>query len=249
MLSKIWIINIILAIFITVSWVGIWRIRQSGVPPIPDISECSIPDAVAEKPRVSEKKLPEPSEYEVIVEKNLFSPDRMAHITAPQESQVVAQELKISGEKVMLYGVVMVDDYKSALINNPSKGSNGKEYRWVKEGEKIDNLKVADIQATHILLNDNELQYKILLFDAKKSQKKETAIQPTKAPEVIQSSREGSPENIKVSSEPAIKKQSAEQPKAVSETPTPKGNGKASEDADYEMIDTPFGMVKRKINK
>jgi hypothetical protein len=148
----------------------------------------------------------------------------------------------------MLYGVVMVDGYKSALINNPDKGSGGREFRWIRQGEIIGNLKVADIQATHILLNDNESQYKILLYDAKKSQKKEAASQTAKATGLIKTGQEESPENVIVGSEPTPPKKSAEQPKAVSEAPS-KGNGKSSGDADYEMIDTPFGMVKRKINK
>jgi hypothetical protein len=83
MLSRIWIINIILAVLIAASWVGIWRVRQSGAPPVPEISRSAGPDAAVEKPRPSEKNLPEPSAYESIVEKNLFSPDRAADKSPP----------------------------------------------------------------------------------------------------------------------------------------------------------------------
>ncbi len=248
MLSKIWIINIALAALIAVSWFGIWSSRQSGAPPVPGVSDVSDADATAEKPKVSEKKAPDPSEYDAIVEKNLFSPDRMANnITI--ESQPVAEELKISGEKVMLYGVVIVDDYKAALINNPSREANAKEYRWVREGETIDNLKVVAIQTRHILLNDDTTQYKILLYDPKKSHKKEAASRTASAPAEVKAGHQASPENVIVGSETAVKKQAAEQPKPASDTPGSGKNVKTSEDSDYEMIDTPFGMIKKKISK
>jgi hypothetical protein len=165
------------------------------------------------------------------------------------ESQPVAEELKISGEKVMLYGVVMVDGYKAALINNPSKEANAKEYRWVKEGETINNLKVVAIQNRHILLNDDTTQYKILLYDAKKSHKKEAASRTASAPAEVKAGHQASPENVIVGSETAVKKQAAEQSKPGSETSGSGRNIKTSEDSDYEMIDTPFGIIKRKKNK
>ena len=248
MLSKIWIINIVLAALIFVSWVGIWSIRHTGGPPIPDINDSPSPDITAEKPRKAEKKMSEPSEYDAIVEKNLFSPERMTNIT-PADSQVVAEELKISGEKVMLYGVVMIDDYKSALINNPSKDKDGREYRWVKEGEKINNLKVVTIKDQYVILNDGQLQYKILLYDAKKKQKKEDAKKLTTAPATDKSGKEGSPENVIVGSETPVKKQpAAEPPKKEPEPEKPKNNLKTS-DEDYEIVDTPFGQIKRKIKQ
>jgi hypothetical protein len=249
MLSRIWIINLVLAALIFVSWVGIWSIRHTGGPPIPDMNDCPSPDITAEKPRKAEKKLPEPSEYNAIVEKNLFSPERATHIT-PEDAPVVAEELKISGEKVMLYGVVMIGDYKSALINNPSKDKDGREYRWVKEGEKINNLKVVAIKDQYVVLSDDQLQYKISLYDAKKKQTKEDVKKPTTAPEINKSSKEASPENVVVGSEAPVKKQPVEPPKKgpEAEPEKPKNNQKTS-DNDYEIVDTPFGQIRKKIKQ
>jgi hypothetical protein len=261
MLSKIWIINLVLAALIAVSWVGIWSIRHAQEPSIPAISDISVSDAALEKTKAAEKKPQEASAYDSIVEKNLFSPDRMANITA-QDSQAAAGDLKISGEKVMLYGVVMIGGEKMAMINNPSKGTDNREYRWVREGDHISNLNVAQIKKDQIVLKDGFQQYQISLFDPDKEKKKEAARTIKEEPKVIstgsadQSAKSnaetGAPE-VKSSApnKEAAKAEEAGKPReSQKDSRVPfKETKRISPDGKYEIIETPLGAARVKIKK
>jgi hypothetical protein len=261
MLSKIWIINLVLAALIAVSWIGIWHIRNAQEPPIPKVSDLPAPDTKADRAKSVEKKPQEASAYDTIVEKNLFSPDRMANITA-QASPVVTEDLRISGEKVMLYGVVMIGNEKTAMINNPSKGSNVSEYRWVKEGDSISNLSVAQITKDQIVLKDGFQQYHISLFDPDKERKKEAVRTAKEEPKVINTgtdNQSGNPQVETVAAEAtssASQKEAAKaegagkstEPQKDSRVPF-KETRKISPDGKYEIIETPLGAARRKLKK
>jgi hypothetical protein len=252
MLSKIWIINLVLAALIAASWIGIWHIRHAQEPSIPTVSDIPIPDATNEKLKTTEKKPQEASAYDTIVEKNLFSPDRMADITAP-DSPAVVEDLRISGEKVMLYGVVMIGNEKTAMINNPSKGSGVGEYRWVNEGDHISNLSVAQIKKDQIVLKDGFQQYQISLFDPDKEKKKEAVRTAKEEPKVISTGTPDQSEKVQAEKGTTEVKSSESQKEsgaAQKDSRVPfKETRKISPDGKYEIIETPLGAARRKLKK
>ncbi len=131
----------------------------------------------------------------------------------------------------MLYGVIMVDDYKKALINNPGDQKTGAKNRWVSEGEQIGNLKVRQIRQDEILLVDGSNSYRVLLYD------------PDKASKISGKSGRQSNKNV---AQPKVISAGAE-PKVVKKK-KPKQTEKVtiSADGQYEIIDTPLGKIKRK---
>jgi hypothetical protein len=208
---------------------SIWDVWHAGTQVFPDKRSV-----VNEKEPMPIKKFPEnivlkESDYQNVVEKNLFSPDRAP---APLETEVsapeVEEEVRISGEKVTLYGVIILDDYKKALTNDPIERSN--EFKWISEGEKIGNLTVQQIAEDNIQLSDKDKVYRILLNDPEKI--KNSSVQsdrksvPSKQPEVISA---------------GVKPQAGGNKKTKQ-----KAEVSASADDEYEIVDTPFGPMKKK---
>ena len=255
MLSKIWIINTILVMLIGICWINILSSRHIQVSSVSEISVAGKEEAMPEKAKTIEKKLTAASDYDGIVEKNLFSPDRAAHITQ-QNSQPAAEDLRISGGKVMLFGIVMMDGYKSALINNPSKEKNAKDYKWVKEGDHISNLKVVQIQKDQIMLSDGATEYKISLFDPDKEKKINAASTLREEPKIINAGGASGPESVQA---PASQEGAPPTAGRRGESKTGGAGGAQSSsiqkkvgvtaDGQYEIIETPLGQIKRKIKK
>jgi len=242
--SKIWIINFVFAVLISACWVGIWKFSHVKVNFISDIAATEKVESPPRLSKTAERNLQPDSEYDVIVQKNLFAPDRMADIQN-QDTQPVAEELKISGEKIMLYGVVMMDGYESALINNPVKDSDGKDYRWVKVGDRIANLKVVQIQKDQIMLNDGISKYRISLFDQNKAKLADSASPVNEKPKIISAEGSAGPRQAKEAPKHIDTGKTAEPGKTT--TSAPKERVKISDDgSEYEIINTPFGTIKRK---
>ena len=116
MFSKVWIINIFLMILIGITSVSIWGIWQKETAVIPD-SVSGETDTILPKKRNMVKPRPRSkSEYDVIVDNNLYSSDRMANIQEIEEPLPGTEEaVEVDGEKVVLYGVIIMNDYKKKV--------------------------------------------------------------------------------------------------------------------------------------
>jgi hypothetical protein len=164
----------------------------------------------------------------VVAERNLFSPERAE--PAPEvseEPEPEVKELSLYGKKVSLYGVILAGDYQSALISNPlRKTADDSEDIWVKAGDTVGELEVTEIRKESILLAEADKKYEILLYDKDKPRPQAEKIEKAEAPTVV-----------------------------VSESKKPEPAQKVSEkkagdsDPEYELVDTPFGKMKRRIRK
>jgi len=234
MVSRVWVINSVLAIALVICMSNIWEVWHTGT------QAFSVKRSVVkEKVPTQIKKFPEhdvlkESDYQNVVEKNLFSPDR---VPAPAENETADPEIKeyvrISGEKVVLYGVIMVDDYKKALINNPGDRKTGAKNRWVCEGEQIGNLTVRQIQQDEILLVDGSERYRVLLYDPEKVSKMSDK-------SVRQNDKDAQPQVIMAGKKNIIPN------KRINKQDNHAKKVTTSTDDEYEIIDTPFGEIKRK---
>ena len=194
-----------------------------------------------------EKGILSDADYQSMVDHNLFSPDRAAPATEAVKTEPVKEEVRISGEKIVLYGVVIFDSYKTALINNPEDQAKGTNDRWVKEGDSIGNLKVQEIRQDQVVLTDSENSYRVLLYDPEKIRKASAAPKSAKSsqPKVVSVGEAPSSQPEAVSgTSPGSTKANAESQKPKKSRQIEKVT--ISKDGQYDLVETPLGQFQRK---
>jgi len=237
-------INGVLAIALVICGMNIWGAWHANTQVIPEKGSAVNNKEVVSIAKISDNKLFDAAAYPEVVDKNLFSPDRAS---APLESETADPEIKadvrISGEKVVLYGVILIDDYKKALINNPGDRKAGSKIQWVSEGDQLGNLQVEKIQEDEILLVDGSDSYRVLLYDPEKAARTSVkrAAKPAEAaqPQVIVAGRKPTAAKQKTGKQ-KTDKQRIDKQNRQAEKISP------ASDNEYEIIDTPFGQIKRK---
>jgi hypothetical protein len=243
--SRIWVINILLAAFVVFFAMMSFDVWSKGDETIPEIQTGKNPEKPLPGKGIIERKMPPDSIYSIVAEKNLFSSDRSEVV--PEKPTQKSGPLKISEKMVFLYGVVVMGDRKKALISNPESGSeankkSGAKEKWVALGDTLGNFNVADIQKDRIILADGANKHEILLYDKNKPARKITA--PEKAaPSTTASNIAGSGPTA-----PAAAAATTAATKAgTGPSPSNVAEGKGAPAAEYKIVNTPFGPVKRKI--
>ena len=222
MFSKIWLINLFLAVF-AISFglkaYGVWSEGEkgsSGVRPIEKSLSLS-------KKRIVTKRMPPESAYSVVVERTLFSPERALPDLQEEEPEVEeVKDLKVSGKKFFLYGVIIMDDYKAALITNPEIKPGKKRQKWVMVGDAVGDFMVAGIKKDMIILAEGVREHKIFLYDKDKP-KAGVPVSKKAKPTVVSTAP----------------KKSTPRPKVSEKKELPEG--------EYKTVSTPFGNIRRKI--
>lgn len=246
MISRVWFINGILAIALILCGVKIWDVWHGAPPVFSEKAALEDPDKTKSPKKILEMRLSDSGSYQNVVDKNLFSPDRAP---GPPETTVaeapIAEEVAVSGEKIVLYGVVMLDGYKRAMINDPVDRS--KDFKWVAEGEMIGNLSVREIQEDNILLVDAAKTYRILLYDPEKAAKavaQSSGKNQPAQPQVISAGEkppvEAKSQAVSAGEKPPVSVKNTEKSEKYQEKVT------LSADGQYEIIETPLGQIKRK---
>ena len=222
MFSRMWFINFFLAVFAVLLGLkayGVWSEERKSSSEVRPVEK---PSSRSEK-RIVKRRMPPESAYGVVVERTLFSPERVPPDL--QEEEPESEEikvLKISGKKLFLYGVIIMDEYKAALITNPEVKRGEKKQKWVMVGDTVGDFRVAGIKKDMIILAEEAKEHEILLYDKDKP-------------------RSGSP--VKKKAKPTVVK--AAQKKS---TPQPKVSIKKElSKREYKSVDTPFGKIRRKI--
>jgi hypothetical protein len=207
MFSKIWLINILLAVcvsFFGIKAYGVWSGEKKPVLEMQHAETRKAQPKRKSKKRISKKMAPPESAYDVVVGKNLFSPERTE--AKPEEAKKSPKAkpkdskrdklLMAALKKIVLYGVVIADDYKAALVTDvktkkvpakrrlPRQKRAKKELIWVKVGDALGDFKVADIMEDRVLLKNGSKSYDVLLYDKNKSRSRESAVTQAK-PTVI----------------------------------------------------------------
>ncbi len=223
MLSKKWVINILLAfffVFFGIKTCCVWFEDEE-----PDIKVAAAKKSARRtvKKKILKKNVPSESAYTDIADLDLFSPDRKEYIPKEPETETVVKEIKKSGKRIILYGVIIADDYKSALIDDPAAKRGQRKSKWVKEGETIQGLKLAAIEEDRIFLTEGADRYEIFLYDANKPKTREHIAKET-TPKVVVTK----PKPKKKKTKPAVSMK------------------KETQEGEYEIISTPFGKVKRR---
>jgi hypothetical protein len=233
--SKIWLINVSLAVFIVFFGIKTFDVWSQGDGPIPEMRISKNPEKPVPEKKVMERTMPPDSNYAIVAEKNLFSSNRLEFIPEKQKQGL----LKISEKQIFLYGVIVLGDRKKALISNPDPGPEvGKQLakdKWVTLGDTIGTFKVADIQKDKIILTDGANSHEIFLYDKSKPARQVVAAEKAAAPSVVAAGSGGA----------AATRSDA---KPVAGTPASRAaDEKSAPAAEYRIINTPFGPTKQRI--
>lgn len=243
-MSRIWLINGALAVGVMLClaqiW-DVWRPERETVENGPSGGRGQIARTVKTP---EERRLGPSEDYRSVVDRNLFSPERKPPSTEEAETPPVAEETRVSGEKVTLYGVVILGEFKTAMINNISDEDRERRFLWVREGDKVGDVTVQAIAQDQVTLADSEGPYRVLLYDPEKKPASGVST-PTRSGEP------GQPQVISVGEKPKpapAKSASGSAPSSASSAPAPgKAPIQTTEDGQYQIIQTPFGEIKRKI--
>ncbi len=242
MIKKQWLINMALALLtliISVNAYEVWNEGGQGV----DIKA----DPTQSKPRSVQAFNP-PSRkperhFSIVTERNLFSPDRKEFKkTAPPPSPLkdpskeksepvvsVKPLERVEGKKVSLFGVILLPGYKAAIVSNPDEDKDKRVQKKVKVGESLGDYKIVDIQVDRILLSKNRERFEIPLYDEdnpkhRRTGEKKGPVKKKIAPKVINT-----------------------QPKEAESSKRALTNQKDGDE--WEVVDTPFGKIKRRKRK
>ncbi len=118
--------------------------------------------------------------------------------------------------------MIIMDDYKAALITNPEVKPGKKNQKWVMVGDSVGDFRVAGINKDRIILAQGAREHEILLYDKDKP-KRGAPVRKKARPTVVSTGP----------------KKSALRPKVSKKKELPQG--------EYKTVSTPFGKIKRKI--
>jgi hypothetical protein len=177
---------------------------------------------------------PSITSYIFIAEKNPFHPDRK-EFPIPEVPKVEVKK-PIVRPQVTLYGVTIVEDYRSATISFPGKPlqQGEKETMTVRVGGQVGEYRVSQILQDRIGLKTEEDSFEVLLYDTK-TPKKRTYVKTENRPASVVSTAPGSAGTIAEGAKPlpgAVGALEAPKttpvPSGVAPTRTPSPSGIAS---------------------
>ena len=175
---------------------------------IPAISTVKETPSTFEKKMYKRKEVPA-TEYETVATNNLFAQDRAESKpeekpnvpdAKPKADQKMMDFIEKEVEKIALYGILISESEKKALVNNleiktpkvytPKRSapaflkrmvknqrpaalapvSSGDKLKWVKQDDQIGRFKVTDIKNDSILLTAEGMEFAVFLYE-KRGQK------------------------------------------------------------------------------
>jgi len=190
MFSKTWLINLILSVLVVLLGIktyAVWSKEPMEVPKAQDVKH-SLP---VSKKTLADMNTPGESEYDSVVDNNLFWKSRTPYLEGEKESK--AERKKAAGpdpktlrvfqelvKRISIYGVIMTDGEKKALIKSPElpvlkKERNhtrmkaaGDSTKWVKVGDPVNRFTVKEIRPNAVILDGGGTAFEIFMYDADK---------------------------------------------------------------------------------
>ncbi|MFP4087440.1 MAG: hypothetical protein ACLFUL_11675 [Desulfobacteraceae bacterium] len=184
---RIWLIILFLAmgdIFLGLKAVRVWSDGEKALPETEN--QKSTPPPVNKM--VKREMIPE-AEYEVIAKKDLFRPHRSEVVKEPPGKEPTKEKapdkrllkaLQETVKRISVYGVMMVNGEKKALIKNPvtpvlgdkrnkaQPPHAGEAIKWVKAGDAVNRFTVKEIKPTGVVLKAEGIDFDIVLYDEDK---------------------------------------------------------------------------------
>lgn len=221
-------------VFAIRTW-DIWSKDSSGVPSVQSPNPMRDPAI----PIIQQRTVLPLTEYDTIVNRNLFYIERKP-IAPPNNSGAVNPAQSV-GKNIKLYGVFITDTVKTAIID-VSDQPDKRNLKRVKEGDVIQDIKIASILADRIVISQGSDQKEIRLYASNKSIRRET-VEKSDKPTLILKNKESQQapsltnHDKKTDSQPNAQKPATDQQNVQSKEPL---------EEEYEIFNTPFGPIKRK---
>jgi len=187
MSSRIWIVNLVLAIAVVLLGIkayGVWS-RWEQKPLESSASQKPLP---LKERKISVRTVPPETEYEVVAGNNLFSPNRNEVGAQPAEPppETKTEETKATGnllkvlerahQQMNLYGVVIVDNQREVLIDlipaKPGPSPFERSVERARIGDTLGMFKVKEIGPTFVVLTAGGYEWQVALFDKDKPKKR-----------------------------------------------------------------------------
>jgi len=229
-----WIINLMLLCLVAFSGAEAYRVWTEPLEiPLPSAQPGKI-KGTSLNPRTAPpaKAFPQ-GQYEAIVTKNLFSPERQQPEDKPVDTAIEKEEKKVI-PNILLYGVVIAGDDRKALLTNPERSKDQRRFTWASAGEVLGGYEVVEIGAEKVFLQKEGKRYEVGLY----TEKERRSQPPSMKPNVVIQKAEG------VKKEPVRKEPAKAEPVLPPSKPTEKKE--AVEEGEFEIIKTPFGDMKRR---
>jgi hypothetical protein len=185
--GKTWMINLVLAAavaFLATKAYDAWSTTERHLP------KARGPKQVTASPQKAlvTPKVPPESTFDAVVSHNLFAVSRSTG-GGEEEAKAAAVEAKAKPDdrvvkllqetikRISVYGIMMVNEEKRALIKRPAtpllgKPGNrqpgprpGEEIKWVRIGDTVDRFTVNEIRPTGVVLSAEGLVFNVVLYD------------------------------------------------------------------------------------
>jgi hypothetical protein len=120
----------------------------------------------------------------LIAQNNIFNPDRKEFPVGA----AVEQTKPVARPQIILYGVMIADDYQTASIINPGRPlhKGEREITTLKVGDRVSDYKITKILPDRITVEAPGDSFEIFLYDPK-TPKKRPEIKPTTRPAEVTS--------------------------------------------------------------
>ena len=213
MVSKIWLINAVFALlvaFFGLKAYEVWVQENKGLG-IPEMARKPTQGVAKSVGMLDKRKMPPESEYNALMAKNLFLPERteifpdetktneVKAVISPAQQKNLEQFLK----RITLYGMVITDNFAEALVSDPTfkpvfkRGTKlgvqktpkenrrkVKQTKWVKAGDVLGDFQVESIKPDRVLLKAGGQSYALLLYDKEKVRIR-APVKPKTGPTVV----------------------------------------------------------------
>ena len=186
MISRIWLINVLLSLFVAFFGLRaycVWFQEQPNETNQQPFRALQQPGIFLGKRQI----IPE-TDYAVVITQNLFSSNRTEDLPKkqkpddPKKNLTSAEEKKLDDilNKIILYGLVITDDSAKALVSDvefKTVRRSGRTIRnhikikaakWIKAGDSLGDFKVSEIKRDRVVLMSGNETYDLLLYDKNK---------------------------------------------------------------------------------
>lgn len=233
----------------SVSWQEPDRIEP---PPLPDssLSRDSL-EAMFTSPEVADL-----NEFDLVVKKNLFSPDREPWQSVVEENSNEptdsVQEFSLNPNEFRLYGTAISGEERSALVyyqRLPQKY----RHRLIKEDEPVYELpeggsevfRIREIQDDLVVIEAGNQEFEVSLFGHERQTQKTSPSVPTSESDMDSTTQETDTEPQAMPGLPEILRQMGQEERGMSPEKTQEELDKEVEEGTMLRLDTPFGPVYR----
>jgi hypothetical protein len=170
MFPKVWFINLIMAGLIV-----LFGARTYGVWSQTD--KTAVKFVEARKPAkqtgdtIGKRGIIPESGYENVARNNLFNPERVEPRPEKSEPGPEVKKLTASAKTIALHGVILLGDYKTALVGKLEPKPGEKQTQWVKVGDAVAGFNVIEIKPESIIVSEGADQYELFLYDKDRPKK------------------------------------------------------------------------------